>query len=102
MSEKFKPERLFQILLAPVISEKATAAADKLGHFTFKVLRDASKAEIAAAVELLFEVKVQSVRTVKVKGKTKRFGRILGRRSDWKKAYVALMPGQDIELGTAE
>ena len=92
-------ERLMQVLLSPVVSEKSTTAADAANQHVFKVLRNANKQEIAAAVELLFEVKVAAVRTVNVKGKQKRFGRSLGKRSDWKKAYVALQAGYDIELG---
>ncbi len=95
-----KQERLMKILLAPHISEKTTAAADNL--VAFKVARDASKPEIKSAVELMFSVKVKSVTVVNVKGKAKRFGTTRGRRSDWKKAYVTLEAGQQIDfLGAA-
>jgi len=92
-------ERMHQIILAPVISEKATRVAEKRNQAVFKVLRDAEKAEIKEAVEKLFNVKVSGVRTLNVKGKTKRFGQSTGRRSDWKKAYVSLAAGQELDLG---
>ena len=76
-------ERIFNILKAPHISEKATLLADSSNQFVFKVAKDATKAEIKAAVEQLWEVKVKSVSTLVVKGKSKRFGRSMGRRSDW-------------------
>ncbi len=95
-------ERLLQVLLGQVVSEKSTAAADAVNQHVFKVRRDADKTEVRAAIESLFNVKVKAVRTVNVKGKRKRFGRSFGRRSDWKKAYVALEPGYDIELGGGE
>lgn len=91
-------ERLHQIILAPVVSEKSTRAAEKANQAVFKVLRDARKPEIKRAVEVLFKVKVESVQTLNVKGKTKRFGRVDGHRSDWKKAYVTLAKGQEIDL----
>lgn len=92
-------ERMHQIILAPVISEKATRVAEKRNQAVFKVLRDAEKSEIKEAVEKLFNVKVSGVRTLNVKGKTKRFGQSTGRRSDWKKAYVSLAEGQELDLG---
>lgn len=95
-------ERIFQVLLAPHVSEKATVIADKGNQFVFRVARDASKPEIRTAVEQLFNVKVKSVRTLNIKGKTKAFGRMLGKRSDWKKAYVALEAGHDIDFLAAE
>ena len=91
-------ERLHQIILAPVVSEKSTRAAEKANQAVFKVLRDAKKPEIKRAVEVLFKVKVESVQTLNVKGKTKRFGRFNGSRSDWKKAYVTLAQGHEIDL----
>jgi len=90
---KFDENRLMQVLVAPIISEKATAAAER-GEVVFKVLRDASKPEIKAAVELLFKVEVKSVQVLNQKGKTKRFGGRIGRRDHVKKAYVALKDGQ--------
>lgn len=95
-----RQERLMQILLAPSQTEKAEALADKKKQFTFKVVPDADKQEIKDAVELMFKVEVASVRTLNVKGKRKTFGRIRGRRPDWKKAYVALKPGYDINFAT--
>ena len=94
-------ERIMSILLAPHVSEKASFAADR-GEFVFKVAIDATKLEIKRAVELLFEVKVDAVTTSVVKGKTKRTGQISGRRSNWKKAYVTLEEGQDIDFVGAE
>ncbi|MGB5454242.1 MAG: 50S ribosomal protein L23 [Sedimenticolaceae bacterium] len=91
-------ERLMKVLLSPVVSEKSAMAADKANQFAFKVACDATKPEIAQAVELLFEVKVRDVRTVNVKGKQKRFGKMLGRRNNWKKAYVRLQDGHDIDF----
>ena len=97
-------ERLLKVLKAPHISEKATNNAEKGNTIVFKVALDANKVEIANAVEALFEVKVDSVRTVVVKGKTKRHGAKSGRRSDWKKAYVTLQEGQSLDFveGAAE
>lgn len=96
-------QRLFKVLLAPHVSEKSTMAAETNNTFVFKVLKDANKAEIAAAVEKMFDVEVEGVRTVNVKGKVKRHGMAFGKRSDWKKAYVVLKEGQDIDfVGAAE
>lgn len=90
--------RLMQILLAPVISEKATLVADKNEQVVFQVARDANKQEVKAAVELLFKVEVESVQILNRKGKQKRFGRFMGRRDHEKKAYVSLKPGQEINF----
>jgi large subunit ribosomal protein L23 len=96
-------ERLMKVLLAPHISEKSTNAAEQSNQIVFKVTTDATKPEIKKAVELLFDVKVDRVQVSNVKGKTKRFGATFGRRSDWKKAYVTLQEGQEIDfLGAAE
>ena len=94
----FKEERLMQVLLAPQISEKATYIADKFEQVVFRVASDATKPEIKAAVELLFKVQVESVQVSTVKGKQKRFGRSMGRRKNWKKAFVSLKPGQEINF----
>lgn len=94
-------ERLLQVLLAPHISEKATVAADSANQHVFRVTTDATKSEIKQAVEKLFNVKVAKVQVVNVKGKSKRFGQRLGKRSDWRKAYVALEAGQDIDFAGA-
>ena len=91
-------ERLTQVLVAPHISEKTAGLADDKNQHVFKVLPNANKQEIKSAVEQLFNVKVAAVRTVNVKGKAKRFGRAMGKRSDWKKAYVRLEEGHDIDL----
>jgi large subunit ribosomal protein L23 len=91
-------ERLLKVLLAPLVSEKSVNAADTGNQFAFKVAKDATKPEIKAAVEMLFEVKVENVQTLNVKGKSKRFGQRMGKRPDWKKAYVRLAEGQDINF----
>jgi large subunit ribosomal protein L23 len=91
-------ERLMQVLLAPQISEKATWVAEKNEQVIFRVVSDATKPEIKAAVELLFKVQVESVQVSTVKGKQKRFGRAMGRRKNWKKAFVSLKPGQEINF----
>lgn len=91
-------ERLLQVILAPVVSEKSTMVAEKNQQVVFRVASNATKPEIKAAVELLFNVKVEGVSTLNVKGKSKRFGRFVGKRKDWKKAYVSLVQGQEIDL----
>jgi large subunit ribosomal protein L23 len=96
-----KQERLTRILLSPLESEKTSRVGDKHNQVVFKVLRDADKQEIKAAVEFLFKVEVSSVQVLNVKGKQKTFGKIRGKRSDWKKAYVALKPGHDINFAAA-
>jgi large subunit ribosomal protein L23 len=95
-------ERLLKVIMAPNISEKATMSAETNNTVVFKVATDANKAEIKAAVEKLFEVEVTGVRTLNVKGKVKRTGARFGRRSDWKKAYVTLSEGSDIDFVGAE
>ncbi len=90
--------RLAQVLIAPIVSEKATMAAEKHNQVLFKVMRDATKPEIKAAVELMFKVTVDSVQTVQHKGKTKRFGKGTGRRDHVKKAYVCLAEGQELNF----
>jgi len=91
-------ERLMQIILRPHISEKSTNVADQHGQVVFEVLNTATKAEVKAAVEKLFEVAVESVQMLNVRGKVKRFGRTPGQRSNWKKAYVKLAEGHDIDF----
>jgi len=95
---KYSEGRLASVLLAPIVSEKATQIAEKHNQVLFKVLRDATKPEIKAAVELMFKVEVESVNVVQVKGKTKRFGGRAGRRDHVKKAYVALKAGQELNF----
>jgi len=94
----FNQERLLQVLRAPQISEKATYVADKNEQVIFIVAPDATKPEVKAAVELLFKVQVKSVQIAVQKGKHKRYGRFMGRRSDVKKAFVCLQPGQEINF----
>jgi large subunit ribosomal protein L23 len=102
----FNQERLLKVLLGPVVSEKSTFVGEKNNQYTFRVAGNATKPEVKAAVELLFSTKdkkiqVQSVQIANVKGKQKRSGRFTGRRSDWKKAYVRLAQGQDIDFQAA-
>ena len=95
---KYNPERLMTVLLAPVVSEKSTFVADKYEQVIFRVMQNATKPEVKAAVELMFKVEVESVQIANVKGKKKRFGTHMGRRRNWKKAYVSLKPGQEINF----
>ena len=95
---KHNADRLAVVLVAPIVSEKATMAAEKHNQVLFKVLRDATKPEIKAAVELMFKVEVESVSTVIQKGKVKRFGKSIGRRDHVKKAYVSLKAGQELNF----
>jgi large subunit ribosomal protein L23 len=95
---QFDEGRLMAVLLAPIVSEKATMASEKSNAVTFKVLQDATKPEIKAAVEMLFKVEVKGVSVVNTKGKTKRFGKSIGRRDNVRKAYVTLKPGQELNL----
>ena len=98
INTKFDEGRLAQVLVAPIVSEKATMIAEKRNQVLFKVLRDATKPEIKAAVELMFKVEVMGVSVVNIKGKTKRFGRSVGRRDHLRKAYVTLKEGQELNL----
>ena len=95
-------ERLMKLLHSPVVSEKSTRVADRHRQFVFKVDKSASKLEVRKAVELMFDVKVDSVQTSNVTGKTKRHGQTTGKRADWKKAYVTLAEGHDIDFMGAE
>jgi large subunit ribosomal protein L23 len=95
---QFNQERLLQILLAPLISEKATMLAERSNQVIFVVAPDATKPEIKAAVEMLFKVRVTSVQVANSKGKSKRFGRTMGRRSDLRKAFISLEAGQEINF----
>lgn len=96
---KFDEGRLMQVLVAPIVSEKATQAAEQSNAVLFKVLQDATKPEIKAAVELLFKVQVKGVSVLNQKGKTKRFGKTVGRRDHVRKAYVTLAEGQELNFG---
>lgn len=91
-------ERLMQVILAPVVTEKSTMIAEKNNQVAFRVVADATKPEIKAAVELLFKVEVESVQVANRKGKQKRFGRFMGRRSNERKAFVSLKAGQEIDF----
>ena len=100
--KKYAAERLMTVVLAPVVSEKSTRVADKNRQYVFRVADAATKPEIKAAVELMFKTKVDSVTVTRVKGKQKRFGRFMGRRRNWKKAYVRLAAGQEINFAATE
>ncbi len=95
-------ERLATVLVGPHISEKSTVLSEKENQFVFKVRTDANKSEIRKAVEMMFEVKVESVQVLNVQGKKKRFKAMLGKRPDWKKAYVRLAEGNTIDFMGAE
>ena len=97
-----RQERLMQVLLAPVVSEKGAFLADKHRQYVFRVVNDATKPEVKAAVELLFKTEVEHVQLANVKGKTRRFARYVGRKNNWKKAYVRLKEGQDINFAAGE
>jgi len=102
MSSSADRERLMQVLLGPHVSEKATSVAESGNQVVFKVRTDATKMDVRKAVELLFEVKVERVSVVRIPAKKKRFGQRPGARAAWKKAYVRLAPGQDINFMGAE
>ncbi len=97
-AKSYNAERLAVVLLAPVVSAKATFIADKHEQVIFKVAPDATKPEVKAAVEAMFKVQVKSVQIANVGGKQKRFGRFAGQRRSWKKAYVCLKEGQEINF----
>lgn len=100
-AQTFSQERLMQVILAPQVSEKATYIVEKHNQIIFRVVQDATKAEIKAAVELMWKaqsIEVEGVQVANVKGKEKRFGRFMGRRSNWKKAYVSIKSGQEINF----
>ncbi|MBT3813298.1 MAG: 50S ribosomal protein L23 [Gammaproteobacteria bacterium] len=92
---------LSNIIKAPVVSEKSTVAAENHNRFVFKVAGQATKLQVKKSVELMFNVEVEKVQILNVKGKAKRFGRFMGKRSDWKKAYVKLKEGHDIDFSAA-
>lgn len=99
---RYSADRLMNVVIAPVVSEKSTRVADRNRQYVFRVADRASKPEIRAAVELLFKTRVESVTVSNVKGKAKRFGRYVGRRRNWKKAYVRLVTGQEINFAATE
>jgi len=102
VAAKLNNEKLMSVLVGPHLSEKSSRIAERLKQFVFKVRRDADKSDVKRAVELMFDVQVTAVQVVNVMGKAKRFGRSPGRRQDWKKAYVTLAEGQDIDFLGAE
>ncbi|MGH8746626.1 MAG: 50S ribosomal protein L23 [Burkholderiales bacterium] len=101
-TKNYSANRLMKIVLAPIVSEKSTMLAERNRQYVFRVADDASKPEIKAAVELLFKTRVDSVMVSNVKGKARRFGRFNGRRRNWKKAFVCLAPGQEINFSASE
>jgi large subunit ribosomal protein L23 len=101
-AKKYPAERLMTVVLAPVVSEKSTLVADRNRQYVFRVADGATKPQIKAAVELMFKTKVQGVTVSNVKGKERRFGRTIGRKKSWKKAYVRLAEGQEINFAATE
>jgi len=99
---RFATDRLMNVVLAPVVSEKSTFVADKNRQYVFRVADDATKPQIKAAVELMFKTKVEGVTVANVKGKERRFGRTIGRKRSWKKAYVRLAEGQEINFAATQ
>ena len=100
--KKYAADRLMNVVLAPVVSEKSPRVADKNRQYVFRVADGATKPEIKAAIELMFKTKVDSVTVSNVKGKERRFGRTIGRKRSWKKAYVRLAEGQEINFAATE
>jgi len=100
--KKYAADRLMNVVLAPVVSEKSTFVADKNRQYVFRVADRATKPQIKAAIELMFKTKVQGVTVLNVHGKERRFGRFTGRRRNWKKAYVRLAAGQEINFAATE
>ena len=100
--KKYAADRLMNVVLAPVVSEKSTFVADKNRQYVFRVADAATKPQIRAAVELMFKTKVDSVTVANVRGKERRFGRMTGRKRNWKKAYVRLAEGQEINFAATE
>ena len=101
-AKKYNAEQLMNVVLAPVVSEKSTFVADKNRQYVFRVADGATKPEIKAAIELMFKTKVENVTVLNVHGKERRFGRMVGRRRNWKKAYVRLAEGQEINFAATE
>lgn len=98
VAKRLSNEKLMSVLVGPHLSEKSSRIAERLKQFVFKVRRDADKSDVKRAVELMFDVQVTAVQVVNCMGKAKRFGRSPGHRQDWKKAYVTLAEGQDIDF----
>ena len=101
-AKKYNIDQLMNVVLAPVVSEKSTFVADKNRQYVFRVADDATKPQIKAAIELMFKTKVENVTVLNVHGKDRRFGRTIGRRRNWKKAYVRLAEGQEINFAATE
>ena len=101
-AKKYNIDQLMNIVLAPVVSEKSTFVADRNRQYVFRVADDATKPQIKAAVELMFKTKVDGVTVLNVRGKERRFGRLMGRKRNWKKAYVRLAEGQEINFAATE
>jgi large subunit ribosomal protein L23 len=101
-ARRFAVDRLMNVVLAPVVSEKSTFVADRNRQYVFRVADDATKPQIKAAVELMFKTKVEGVTVANVKGKERRFGRTIGRKKSWKKAYVRLAEGQEINFAATQ
>jgi len=101
-AKKYNIDQLMNVVLAPVVSEKSTFVADKNRQYVFRVADDATKPQIKAAIELMFKTKVEGVTVLNVRGKERRFGRLSGRRRNWKKAYVRLAEGQEINFAATE
>jgi large subunit ribosomal protein L23 len=99
---RYAVDRLMTVVLAPVVSEKSTFVADKNRQYVFRVADDATKPQIKAAIELMFKTKVKGVTVANVKGKERRFGRTIGRKRSWKKAYVCLAEGQEINFAATQ
>jgi len=99
---RFAVDRLMNVVLAPVVSEKSTFVADKSRQYVFRVADGATKPQIKAAIELMFKTKVEGVTVLNVKGKERRFGRTIGRKRSWKKAYVRLAEGQEINFAATQ
>ncbi len=101
-AKKYNAAQLMNVVLAPVVSEKSTFVADKNRQYVFRVADHATKPEIKAAVELMFKIKVDSVTVSNVRGKPRRFGKVIGRRRNWKKAYVRVAEGQEINFAATQ
>ena len=100
--KKYNAEQLMNVVLAPVVSEKSTFVADKNRQYVFRVADRATKPQIKAAIELMFKTKVDGVTVLNVHAKERRFGRVVGRKRNWKKAYVRLAAGQEINFAATE
>ena len=98
MNSKLSKDELYQVIVKPIVTEKSTRAAEYHGHAVFEVIPSATRVDVKAAIEQAFDVEVESVKVLNVKGKTKRFGKSMGKRNDRKKAYIRLKEGSDIDF----